>query len=71
MKEMHERWGVFAWSTISESTIAHVNNAFGTQKEARDYAATLNRNAYDSVVICSEEHFDECWKLIGAIVVGG
>lgn len=68
---MNERWGVFAWWIANGVVSADVHNAFKSKAEATKYAATLNRDLYESIVICPFEHFDECWKLIGANVKGG
>lgn len=71
MGERSERWGVFAWMANGGHMLADIHNTYSSKQEAADYAATLNRELYDGVVVCSEDHFDECWKLIGATVVGG
>lgn len=65
-----ERWGVYAWWTIGSQVTADVHNTFRSQGEAKEYAAKLERDMWDSIVVCSAEHFDECWKLIGATVKG-
>lgn len=65
-----ERWGVFAWKSWAENTVADVHNAFTSKEEARRYASeVINPNDWDGVVIVPEERFAECWRLIGAEVV--
>lgn len=66
-----ERWGVFAWWTMDGVTMAQVRNTFKSKSEASEHAKTYSMDIYDSIVVVPEAHFDECWKLIGATVVGG
>ena len=66
-----ERWGVFAWWTLEGHVEARVQNMFKSKKEAEEFAKTLSRDLYESIVVCPYEHFGECWKLIGAHVIGG
>lgn len=71
MNENKERWGVFAWSRMKEGrTLARINNTFETESEAWMAMKSPEFSGYDSMVICSEKDFDNCWRLIGATVNG-
>lgn len=77
---MAGKWGVFLWWTDNGRTSAQINNTLPSKAEARKWLeAKINESAelfegsifYDGMVIVPEEHFDECWRLIGATVNGG